>query len=317
MTETAELVIASRGSKLALWQAHWVQSEIETHFPHLTVRLNIIKTTGDKITDVALAQVGGKGLFVKEIEEALLDGRADLAVHSMKDVPSELPEGLELSATTLREDHRDAFLSVNFASIDDLPQGARVGSSSLRRQAQLLAHRPDLLIHPLRGNVDTRIQKLKDGEYDAIILAAAGVRRLGWQEQVRQYIDPALSLPAIGQGALGIETRIGDSRMAEIVAHFNHTDTADAVDAERALLARLEGGCQVPIAALATIEGDGQLHLTGLVAEVDGSHVIRRECRGPRSEARNLGIALADELLAAGGKAILDALYNPDETTGG
>ncbi|MBI5137622.1 MAG: hydroxymethylbilane synthase [Nitrospirae bacterium] len=302
------LVIATRGSKLALWQANWVKAEIETHFPGTTVELNVIKTTGDRITDVPLAQVGGKGLFVKEIEEALLDRSADLAVHSMKDVPADLPDGLELSAITRREDVRDAFISNHHASLAALPHGARVGSSSLRRRAQIMAARPDLDVRVLRGNVDTRLRKLDQGEFDAILLAAAGMRRLGWADRIREYLSPELCLPAIGQGALGLETRVGDAALAPIARHFNHPDTADAVLAERALLRRLEGGCQVPIAALGTVDG-GTVTLVGLVAATDGSEVIRKRASGPRADAERIGTKLAEELLAAGGGRILEAVY--------
>lgn len=303
-----KLVIASRGSKLALWQANWVKSEIETNFPGTTVELNIIKTTGDKITDVPLALVGGKGLFVKEIEEAMLAGEADMAVHSMKDVPAELPESLVLSAITEREDPRDAFISNNYDKLMDLPKGAKIGSSSLRRRSQLMAVRPDLDVALLRGNVDTRLRKLDEGQYDAIILAAAGVRRLGWSDRIREYLSPELSLPAIGQGALGIETRENDPKMTDIIAHFNHPDTADAVIAERAMLLRLEGGCQVPIAALATVDAD-TVSITGLVAATDGTEIIRKEASGPRADAFAIGTKLAEALLDAGGGRILEEVY--------
>ncbi len=302
------LVIATRGSKLALWQANWVKSEIETHFPGTAVSLNVIKTTGDKITDVPLAQVGGKGLFVKEIEEAMLAGQADLAVHSMKDVPAELPEGLVLSAITEREDCRDAFISNRYDTLLSLPRGAKVGSSSLRRRSQIKIVRPDLNIEMLRGNVDTRLRKLDEGQYDAIILAAAGVRRLGWGDRIREFLDPSVSLPAIGQGALGIETRVDDPKMTAIIDHFNHPDTADAVIAERAMLLRLEGGCQVPIAALATVAGD-TVNITGLVAATDGTEVIRLTASGPRAEAFAIGTGLAEQILDAGGGRILEEVY--------
>jgi hydroxymethylbilane synthase len=301
------VVIATRGSALALWQANWVRDGIRAAFPGTEVDLNIIKTTGDKMLAGPLAAIGGKGLFVKEIEEALLKGEADLAVHSMKDVPADLPEGLEMAAVTEREDPRDAFLSVRFADLDRLPRGATVGSSSLRRQAQLLAYRPDLRIELLRGNVDTRIKRLKEGKYDAILLAAAGVRRLGLTEHVRQYLGTDLCLPAIGQGALGLEARRGDARMRPVLARFHHPATAAPVAAERAFMARVEGGCQVPIAAHGRIVR-GTLHVSGLVAAVDGSRVIRRAVSGPPARAEALGKALADAVLAAGGRAILARL---------
>lgn len=303
-----KLTIGTRGSKLALWQAHWVKGEIETHHPGLTVELSIIKTTGDKITDVPLAQVGGKGLFVKEIEEALLSKRVDLAVHSMKDVPTAFPDGLGLVVTTKREDPRDALLSPNHASIDALPGGARVGTASLRRQAQLLARRPDLKIFPLRGNLDTRLKRLTDGEYDAILLACAGLSRLGWGEGLTYPIPLEECLPAIGQGALGIECRLSDSATRDAVAFLNHADTADAVAAERALLARLEGGCQVPIAAHGRVDGD-RLTLDGLVGDERGSQIIRGHREGARTDAEAIGTALAEELLANGAEAILAEFY--------
>jgi len=303
-----KLVVATRGSKLALWQANWVKKEIEDNFPGTSVELKVIKTTGDKITNVPLAQVGGKGLFVKEIEEALLDKSADLAVHSMKDVPAELPEGLELSAIPEREDPRDAFISNRYERLQDLPQGARVGSSSLRRKSQILAFRPDLEVESLRGNVDTRLKRLDEGKFDAILLAAAGVRRLGWSDRIREYLPPSVCLPAIGQGALGIETRIGDEKMGPFIAHFNHGSTADAVTAERAFLARLEGGCQVPIAALAETEGT-HLKLTGVVASLDGGRVIRRSVTGSRKACAAIGLQLAESILGDGGADILEAVY--------
>jgi len=293
------LTIGTRGSKLALWQAHWVKGELEGHHPGLTVKLSVIKTTGDKITDVPLAQVGGKGLFVKEIEEALLSRRVDLAVHSMKDVPTAFPNGLGLVVTTQREDARDALLSPNHASIDALPHGARVGTASLRRQAQLLARRPDLAIFPLRGNLDTRLKKLTTGEYDAILLACAGLTRLGWGAGLTHPIPLEECLPAIGQGALGIECRLDDTATRDAVAFLNHPESADAVGAERSLLQRLEGGCQVPIAAHGRITGE-VLRLDALVGDERGTQIIRGHREGQRQDALALGTALADELLARG-----------------
>ncbi len=258
---------------LALWQANWVKSELEKKYSDVTVELEKIKTTGDKITDVPLAQVGGKGLFVKEIEEALLDKRVHLAVHSMKDVPTFFPDGLSLRCITEREDPRDAALTHSKEKLLDLKQGAKIGTSSLRRQSQLRIVRPDFEILDLRGNLDTRIRKLEEGEYDAVILAGAGIRRLGWADKITEYIDTETMLPAIGQGALGIETRDDDDDTNALVDFFNHPDTSDPVRAERALLKRLEGGCQVPIAAFGTISGD-KLKLRGLVASVDGTTVV-------------------------------------------
>lgn len=301
------VTIATRGSKLALWQANWVRDGIRARFPGTRVDLKVIKTTGDRMVSGPLAEIGGKGLFVKEIEEALLKGEADLAVHSMKDVPAVIPDGLAMGAVTEREDPRDAFISIRFDRLADLPRGATVGSSSLRRQAQLLAYRPDLEVRLLRGNVDTRLKRLAEGKFDAILLAAAGVRRLGLTDHVREYLDPARCLPAIGQGALGLETRRGDARMKPVLAHFNHPETAATVAAERAFMARMEGGCQVPIAAYGQLHR-GRLEVSGLVAALDGSKVIRRRVRGLPKEAAALGKALADAVLAAGGAPILDAI---------
>lgn len=310
-----KITIGSRGSMLALWQANWVKSELEkTH--GLTVEILKIKTTGDKITDVPLAQVGGKGLFVKEIEEALLDHRVDLAVHSMKDVPTEFPDGLSLRCITEREDPRDAALinkSHNGKDLLHLPEGAHIGTSSLRRQAQLLMKRPDFKIGQLRGNLDTRIRKLEEGEYDAIILAGAGLRRLGWAEKISEYIEPEIMLPAIGQGALGIETRIDDSETNALVDFLNHDNTSAAVRAERALLKKLEGGCQVPIASFGTVSGkesDKEISLAGLVASTDGKTIIKDSIKGPTEEAEALGIKLAEKLLAEGAGKILEELYD-------
>ncbi len=309
--EKKELIIGTRGSKLALWQAEWVKAELEKKYPFVSVSLEKIKTTGDKITDVPLAQVGGKGLFVKEIEEALLSGRVHLAVHSMKDVPTEFPEGLSLVAIAKREDPRDALISNNNVLLKDLPKGAKVGTSSLRRQAQLLNLRPDLEISQLRGNLDTRLRKLDEGLYDAIMLAGAGVNRLGWQDRITELLSPEIFLPAIGQGAIGIETRIDDEQTNELIAFFDHRETSRAVRAERALLKRLEGGCQVPIAAYGTIdEGGVDMTLTGLVASTDGLTIIKDSIKGPVAEAEALGTALAESLLDKGAWDILKDLYD-------
>ncbi len=308
--EKNRLIIGTRGSKLALWQAEWVRGELRKKYPAMDVELVRIRTTGDRITDVPLAQVGGKGLFVKEIEEALLDGRADLAVHSMKDVPTEFPDGLHLAAIAKREDPRDAFISQGVA-FKDLPEGAKVGTSSLRRQAQLLALRPDLEIAQLRGNLDTRLRKLDEGRYDAIILASAGVRRLGWEDRVTELLPPGTFLPAIGQGAIGIETRTGDESTNGLVAFFDHRETSLAVRAERALLKRLEGGCQVPIAAYGTMSGDGmELTLTGLVASTDGKTIVKDSLKGAAAEPEALGTRLAEVLLKKGAWEILKDLYD-------
>lgn len=307
-----KLRIGTRGSQLALWQAHWVKSELEKEHKGLTVELEIIKTTGDKITDVPLAQVGGKGLFVKEIEEALLDDRVHLAVHSMKDVPTEFPEGLSLRCITEREDPRDALLTTDGSKIADLKQGARIGTSSLRRSSQLFKKRPDFEICQLRGNLDTRIRKLEEGQFDAIILASAGLRRLGWADKISEYIDPEFMIPAIGQGALGIESKTANDEVNAMIDFFNHDNTSIAVKAERACLKRLEGGCQVPIAAFGTIEG-GILTMNGLVASVDGKNIITANASGPVKDCEALGIKLAEDLLSQGGDAILREVYdNPD-----
>lgn len=302
-----QLRIGTRASQLALWQANWVKSELEKRYPGMEVTLTKIKTMGDKILDVPLAQVGGKGLFVKEIEEAMLRGEIDIAVHSMKDVPTEFPEGLGLYCITEREDPRDAVISRN-VKFADLPQGARIGTSALRRQAQLLKVRPDLQMVIIRGNVETRIRKLTDENLDAVILAAAGLKRLGFTNQVTEYLDTDLSIPAIGQGALGIECRLDDEAVKETIAFFNHPDTAHAVRAERALLWRCEGGCQVPIAAHGEVTGN-ELRLVGFVASVDGKKSVKGSISGPVEECEKLGIALAEQLLKDGGHEILSEVY--------
>ena len=308
MTEQRRLRIGTRGSALALWQAEWVKSQLLGGQQELTVELVVIKTTGDKILDVPLAMVGGKGLFVKEIEEALLDGRADLAVHSVKDMPAELPEGLHLAAMPPREDPRDALISKNGAGLDKLPHGARVGTSSLRRAAQLLHLRPDLRIETLRGNVDTRLRKLKTEGLDAIVLAAAGLKRMELSRVISEYLEPERILPAVGQGALGIETRIADVFTNEIVASLIHQQTVITVRAERAFLKRLEGGCQVPIGAYATMEGE-TLILTGMVADLKGVRLIRKEMRGDARQPEVVGESLAEVVLEAGGREILAEIY--------
>lgn len=305
------LRIATRKSLLALWQAEYVKAELERHHPGLRVELVPLTSRGDKILDVPLAKVGGKGLFVKELEQALLDGEADIAVHSMKDVPMEFPEGLGLAVICPREDARDAFVSNRFASLDELPAGSVVGTSSLRRQCQLLAKRPDLQVKFLRGNVQTRLQKLDDGEYDAIILAAAGLIRLQLQDRIRSAITPEFSLPAGGQGAVGIECRLDDSATRALIAPLHHSTTAEQVLAERAMNRRLQGGCQVPIACYALHEGE-QLWLRGLVGSVDGKEILFDEIRGPVAEAESIGVALAERLLAAGADRILAEVYGGD-----
>ncbi len=307
-TARASLVIGTRGSRLALWQAEWVQSRLQELAPDLRVTLRRIKTSGDKILDVPLAKVGGKGLFVKEIEEALLQGDVDLAVHSMKDVPTALPDGLAILCIPPREDPRDALISHAGRTLDRLPKGSRIGTSSLRRQAQLLYRRPDLSITMLRGNLDTRLRKVGEGAFDAIVVAAAGLRRMGWSDRVTEYLPPEVSLPAIGQGALGIEGRRGDSFVRGLLEPLEDPATRTAVTAERALLDRLEGGCQVPIGAHATMKGDGLL-LDGLIASTDGRRLIRDSIEGSMAEARGLGVQLAEQLLAQGGEEILKEIY--------
>ena len=302
------LRIATRKSKLALWQAHFIKAELQRFHPGLTVELLGITTKGDKILDVPLAKVGGKGLFVKELEQAMLEGRADIAVHSMKDVPMEFPEGLGLAVICAREDPTDAFVSNHFNYLEELPKGAKVGTSSLRRQLQIKALRPDLQLLDLRGNVNTRLAKLDAGEYDAIILASAGLMRLDFHHRIQSRLTDEQCLPAGGQGAVGVECRLEDAATKALLAPLHHKDSADRVMAERALNKRLEGGCQVPIACFAELEGD-QLWLRGLVGEVDGSRVLTTEIRGPRADAETLGIAAAEDLLRQGAGEILEAIY--------
>ncbi|MDC0661325.1 hydroxymethylbilane synthase [Marinobacter sp. SS21] len=301
--------IATRNSALALWQAEFIKAELEHRYDHISVELLGIKTQGDKILDVPLAKIGGKGLFVKELEEAMLDGRADLAVHSMKDVPMHFPEGLGLVAICEREDPTDAFVSNRFDTLDELPQGAVVGTASMRREAQLRAYRPDLQIRTLRGNVNTRLAKLDAGEFDAIVLASSGLKRLEFHDRIRSTLPDTLSLPAVGQGALGIECRLEDSELIELLAFLNHPDSADRVRAERALNRRLEGGCQVPIAAYAVLEDADTLWLRGLVGSVNGEEIYRVEGRAPRAEGERLGRELAEDLLAMGADRVLAEIY--------
>jgi len=300
--------IATRESQLALWQAYFIKAELERHHPGILVEILGMKTKGDKILDVPLAKVGGKGLFVKELEQAMLEDRADIAVHSMKDVPMEFPEGLGLSVICEREDPSDAFVSNHYTNLDELPQGAKVGTSSLRRQLQIKALRPDLQLLDLRGNVNTRLAKLDSGLYDAIILASAGLMRLDFHDRIQSRLTDEQCLPAGGQGAVGVECRLSDAATMALLAPLHHADTADRVMAERALNKHLEGGCQVPIACFAELEGD-QLWLRGLVGEVDGSRVLTTEIRGSRKDAESLGIAAAEDLLAQGAGEILKAIY--------
>ncbi len=333
-----KIIIGTRGSKLAIWQAEWVKSELLKLYPNIKIELNKIKTTGDKILDVPLAKVGGKGLFVKEIEEALLKGEADIAVHSMKDVPTEFPDGLHLAIITKREDPRDAFISriqdskFKIQKFKELPKGATIGTSSLRRSCQLLNIRPDLKIKQLRGNLDTRLRKLEEGLFDAIILAVAGVKRMGWSNRITEILSPEISLPAIGQGAIGIECRIADEFINKLIRPLNHEETYICVSAERAFLKKLEGGCQVPIAAYARIVSlesgvrgriteinpeiktqnsntDYSLFMDGLVGSIAGDKIVKGHIEGAAVNAESIGIQLAERLLSNGAKQILDEVY--------
>lgn len=308
MAAAQQLRIATRESPLALWQAEHVAGLLERAHPGLRVELVRMTTQGDRILDAPLAKIGGKGLFVKELEQSLLEGRTDIAVHSMKDVPVELPPGLHLPVVLEREQPCDAFVSNRYRHLDDLPEGARLGTSSLRRQAQLQARRPDLRIVSLRGNVGTRLRKLDDGEYDAIILACAGLMRLGLEDRIRDRLGPDICLPAIGQGAIGIECRANDARINALIAVLDHVPTHVCVSAERALNARLDGGCQVPIAAHAVLT-DGRLHLDALVGRPDGKEVIRVAGDAASADAVALGTRLAEDLLARGAAAILAEVY--------
>jgi hydroxymethylbilane synthase len=302
------LKIGTRGSKLALAQSRWVKEKIQTKYPRIKVELVRIKTTGDKITGSALSKIGGKGLFVKEIEEALLNKQVDVGVHSMKDVPSELPVGLTLSTFPEREDPRDAFISIKSQTLEQLPQGALVGTSSLRRAAQLLHMRKDLHVEPLRGNVDTRLLKLESGNLQAIILATAGLKRLGIANRITQVIPSEQILPAIGQGALGLEVRRDDEQTINLIDFLNHEPTEICVRAERAFLKELEGGCQVPIAALACMKGE-TVHLKGMVSELDGTKLVKDEINGEMEQAEEIGITLASRLLDSGAREILARIY--------
>lgn len=303
------LKIATRKSALALWQAEFVKARLEHFHPDLMVELVPMVTKGDIILDSPLSKVGGKGLFVKELEVAMLEGRADIAVHSMKDVPVDFPQGLGLEVICEREDPRDAFVSNTINSFTELPQGAVVGTSSLRRQCQIKALRPDLVIRDLRGNVNTRLAKLDDGQYDAIILAAAGLIRLEMPERIREFIEPETMLPANGQGAVGIECRIEDERVKALLAPLEHTQTRHRVLAERAMNRALEGGCQIPIGSYAVITGN-HIHLRGLVGAVDGSTILHAATEGPLELAEELGQQLADTLLAKGADIILQQVYD-------
>lgn len=306
------LRIATRGSELALWQANFVKQELERIHPGLAVELVILKTQGDKILDVPLAKIGGKGLFVKELESAMLDGRADIAVHSMKDVPMAFPEGLGLAVICEREDPSDAFVSNQYATLMDMPAGAVVGTSSLRRQCHVKALRPDLKIEFLRGNVNTRLAKLDSGQYDAIILATAGLKRLEKSDRITEKLSVEHSLPAVGQGAVGIECRVDDADTVRLLRPLHHTNTAWCVGAERAMNRQLEGGCQVPIAGFAVLEPNRQLYLRGIVADPNGDTVLRAEGRASFTAAEQLGVSIANDLLSQGADKILEAIYGDE-----
>lgn len=305
------LRIATRKSPLALWQAEHVKARLMQAHKGLQVELITFTTQGDKILDTPLAKIGGKGLFVKELEVAILEGKADIAAHSIKDVPMEFPEGLFLSTILEREEPCDAFVSNHHNSLQTLPQGAVVGTCSLRRKSQLLSKRPDLKIKDLRGNVNSRLEKLDNGDYDAIILACAGLIRLDMSKRIKQRISSSWILPAVGQGAIGLEARIDDSDTLELISVLNHHDTADRITAERALNKSLQGGCQVPIASYAMLDGD-TLHLQALVGEPDGSLIVQGDISGHRNDGKQLGSKLAEDLLSRGAKEILEKLYNAE-----
>ena len=306
------LRIATRKSPLALWQAEHVKTRLMEAHEGLNVELVTFTTNGDKILDTPLAKIGGKGLFVKELETALLEGKADIAAHSIKDVPMEFPEGLFLSTILEREEPCDALVSNTCDSVQNLPEGAIVGTCSLRRKSQLLSKRPDLIIKDLRGNVNSRLEKLDKGDYDAIVLACAGLVRLDMEKRIKQRISSSWILPAVGQGAVGLEARVGDEETLKLLSVLQHDDTADRIIAERALNKRLQGGCQVPIASYAMLDGD-TLHLQALVGEPDGSLIVQGDISGHRNDGEQLGEKLADDLLSRGAKEILEKLYNAED----
>ena len=290
---------------MALWQASYVAEAIKKEHPSYCVELRELTTKGDRILDAPLAKIGGKGLFTKELEQAMLDDAIDLAVHSLKDMPTEVPDGLVIGAITTRLDPGDAFVSAHYAAVEDLPVGARVGTSSLRRRAQLLAMRPDLTICDLRGNVNTRLAKLDAGEFDAIVLAAAGLKRLGFERRIRSILPRSVMLPAVGQGALAIECRAGDTEILSAIAFLRDAGMTTAAQAERAFLRRVEGGCQIPVGVYAEVDADGQISIDAMIASVDGQHICRSDAQGAGEQAEALGTALAEELLDAGGREIL------------
>ena len=302
-----QIVIGTRGSKLALWQADYIEQRLREQYPELSVTQKRVTTKGDRILDVPLAKIGGKGLFTKELEEEMLSGDIDLAVHSLKDMPAKVPDGLVIAAVTKRLDPGDALVSNRFSSFEELPQGAKVGTSSLRRRAQLLCARPDLTMLDLRGNVNTRLRKLDEGEYDAIVLAVAGLKRLGFADRIRQVLPRDMVLPAVGQGALAIETRADDKETRDMLAFLRDDDTICCTEAERSFLARVEGGCQVPVGVYATAEGDG-LNVEAVIASLDGQRFYRGNVKGTRKDAAKLGENLAEKLLDEGGAEILKEL---------
>ena len=302
-----KVVIGSRGSPLALWQANWIKGLLQEHHSDLAIDITIIKTSGDKIQDVPLAKIGGKGLFVKEIEEGLLKREVDFAVHSMKDMPIIFPMNLCIACVTKRENPFDALISRNNIKLDDLPKGAKIGTGSLRRMSQLLYYRPDLKLIPLRGNLETRLKKLETEGLDAIILAAAGLIRLGWSDRITEIISPEVLLPAMGQGAVGIETRKNDVDNQILLADMDHEETHYALDAERALVSQLEGGCNVPIGSFATLDGD-KITLTGLVASLDGKTMYKKELTDLKTNAIALGRKLGDELIELGADRIMQEI---------
>ncbi|MBE6094049.1 MAG: hydroxymethylbilane synthase [Schwartzia succinivorans] len=303
----AQIIIGTRGSKLALWQADYVEQRLREEYPGLQVTQKRISTKGDRILDVPLAKIGGKGLFTKELEEEMLSGSIDLAVHSLKDMPAKVPDGLMIAAVTKRLDPGDALVSNRFSSFSELPQGARVGTSSLRRRAQLLCARPDLTMIDLRGNVNTRLRKLDEGEYDAIVLAVAGLKRLGFAERIREVLPQTMVLPAVGQGALAIETRADDKETRDMLAFLRDDETICCAEAERSFLARVEGGCQVPVGVYATAEGD-DLKVEAVIASLDGRRSYRGTVNGAKADAAKLGKGLAEKLLNEGGAKILQEL---------
>ena len=302
-----QIIIGTRGSKLALWQADYIEQRLREEYPGLSVTQKRVTTKGDRILDVPLAKIGGKGLFTKELEEEMLSGGIDLAVHSLKDMPAKVPDGLVIAAVTKRLDPGDALVSNRFSSFEELPKGARVGTSSLRRRAQILCARPDLEMLDLRGSVNTRLRKLDEGEYDAIVLAVAGLKRLGFADRIRQVLPREMVLPAVGQGALAIETREDDKETRDMLAFLRDDDTICCTEAERSFLARVEGGCQVPVGVYATAEGDG-LKVEAVIASLDGQRFYRGDVNGTRRDAAKLGENLAEKLLDEGGAEILKEL---------